>query len=153
MDDWIWWMILAVLMAGIELAVFSIFIFGPLAVAAVVTALVAGFGGSLELQLAVFIVLSLAAMFALYPVARRHRESDPELATNVDALTGRHARVLETLTADGFGLIRLDGDNWTARPEPGSGDIAPDTSVEIVRIAGATAIVKPLETPEGDPQQ
>lgn len=152
MDEWIWWMIIAVVMAGLELAVFSIFIFGPLALAAVVTAAVAAVGASTEVQLAVFILLSLASMLALYPVSKRHRESDPELATNVDALIGRHARVLETLTADGFGLIRLDGDNWTARPDAGGADIPPDTQVEIVRIAGATAIVRPLDQTEGAAQ-
>ncbi len=147
MEDWIYWMIFAVIMAGLELAVFTIFIFGPLAVAAVVTAIVAGLGGSMELQLAVFIVLSLVSMFALYPVAKRHRNSDPELATNVDALIGKHARTLEPLSSEGLGLIRFDNDNWTARPADGVDSIPADTPVKVVSIAGATAVVEPISSP------
>jgi membrane protein implicated in regulation of membrane protease activity len=143
MADWIYWMIFAVVMAGIELAVFSIFIFGPLAIAAVATAIVAGAGGGIELQLAVFIVLSLAAMFSLYPIARRHAKSDPKLASNVDALIGKEARTLEQITDQALGLIRFDNANWSARTVDGAAPIAPDTTVTVLSIAGATAIVEP----------
>ncbi len=145
MEDWIYWMILAVVMAGIELAVFSIFIFGPLSVAATVTAVVAGLGGSLELQLAVFIVLTLVAMAALYPVARRYRDGDPKTATNVEALVGGEARTLDEISHESLGLIRFDNSNWTARPAPGGQPIPPDTAVRVVSIAGATAVVEPLQ--------
>jgi membrane protein implicated in regulation of membrane protease activity len=145
MDDWIYWMILAVVMAGIELAVFSIFIFGPLAVAAVATAVVAALGGGIELQLAVFIVLSLGSMFALYPIAKRHGAGDPAHATNVDALVGKEGRTLEQISGEALGLIRFDNSNWTARTVDGAPTIAPDTAVRVVSIAGATAIVEPLD--------
>lgn len=146
MEDWIYWMIFAVVMAGIELAVFSIFIFGPLAVAAVVTAVVAGFGGSVEVQLAVFIALSLIAMAGLYPVAKKQRASGGDLVNNVDALIGREARTLEALTDDSLGLIRFDNDNWTARPAAGVGAIPADVQVRVVSIAGATAVVEPISS-------
>lgn len=147
MEDWIYWMIFAVIMAGLELAVFSIFIFGPLALAAAVTAVVAGLGGSVEVQLAVFIVLALASMFTLYPIAKRHRNSDPELATNVDALIGKEARTLEEISHESLGLIRFDDSNWTARTKEGIGSIPPETRVRVVSIAGATAIVEPFDPP------
>lgn len=145
MDDWIYWMIFAVVMAAIELAVFSIFVFGPLALAAAVTAVVAALGGTIELQLAVFIVLALGSMFALYPVAKKQRDASPELATNVDALVGKEARTLETIDRESLGLIRFDDSNWTARAADGVDSIPPDTPVRVLSIAGATAIVEPLE--------
>ena len=145
MEDWIYWMILAVVMAGIELVVFSIFIFGPLALAATATAVAAGLGASLELQLAIFIVLSLGAMAALFPLAKRHRNSDPELVSNVDALIGREARTLEEISHESLGLIRFDDANWTARTKDGIDPIPPDTRVRVISIAGATAIVAPIE--------
>lgn len=146
MEDWIYWMIFAVVMAGIELAVFSIFIFGPLAVAAAVTAIVAALGGTVEVQLAVFIILALTSMFALYPIAKRQKNSNPELVTNVDALIGKEARTLEEISQESLGLIRFDDSNWTARTKDGIGAIAPDTRVRVISIAGATAIVEPVET-------
>lgn len=137
-------MIVAVVMAGIELAVFSIFIFGPLAIAAAVTAVVAALGGDTNVQLAVFIVLALGTMAALFPIAKRHRSADPKLATNVDALIGREARTLEHISGEALGLIRFDNANWTARTAPGAAPIAPDTSVRVVSIDGATAVIEPL---------
>ncbi|MGK2878195.1 MAG: NfeD family protein [Solirubrobacterales bacterium] len=145
MEDWIYWMIFAVVMAAAELAVFSVFIFGPLALAAVVTAIVAAVGATVEVQLAVFIVLSLASGAALYPVAKRQRSQDSALVSNVDALIGREARTLEEISGESLGLIRFDNSNWTARPVDGQPVIAANTPVKVVSIAGATAIVEPLE--------
>lgn len=147
MEDWIYWMIVAVVMGVIELAAVTIFIFGPLAIAATVTAVAAALGAGIEVQLALFILLSLATMIALYPVAKRHREGDPEIATNVDALIGAHARTLEPISDESLGLIRLNNENWTARTAEGVPQIPAETAVRVVSIAGATAVVEPLEPP------
>jgi membrane protein implicated in regulation of membrane protease activity len=144
-EDWIYWMIFAVVMAAIELTVFTIFIFGPLAIAAVVTAIAAALGASIEIQLMLFILLSLGAGLALYPVAKRTRENTPESANNVDALIGKEGRTLEEISGETLGLIRFDNSNWTARPIDGQPSIAANTPVKVVSIAGATAIVEPLE--------
>jgi membrane protein implicated in regulation of membrane protease activity len=147
MEDWIYWMIFAVLMAAIELTVFTIFIFGPLAIAAVITAIAAGLGAEVEIQLLIFIVLSLASGLALYPVAKRMKKNTPESANNVDALIGKEGRTLEEISGETLGLIRFDNSNWTARPVDGQPNIAANTPVKVVSIAGATAIVEPLGTP------
>lgn len=143
-----YWMALAVLMAGLELAVFTIFIFGPLAIAAVITAIAAALGASMEVQLLLFIVLSLASGAALYPVAKRSKENTPESANNVDALIGMEGRTLEEISGESLGLIRFDNSNWTARPVDGHPNIAANTPVKVVSIAGATAIVEPLAEPD-----
>lgn len=145
MADWIYWIIAAVLLAGIELAVFSVFIFGPLALAAVVAAAVAALGGSVELQLAVFVVLGVASMFALRPLAKKHTETDPEHLTNVDALIGREAFVLEQLTQEKLGLVRFESDNWTAKPIHSVESIPANTKVRVVQVTGASMIVEPLD--------
>ncbi|MGH2959704.1 MAG: NfeD family protein [Solirubrobacterales bacterium] len=147
MEDWIYWMIFAIVMAAIELTVFTVFIFGPLAIAAVVTAIAAALGAEVEIQLMIFIVLSLASGLALYPVAKRTRENTPETVTNVDALIGKEGRTLEEISGESLGLIRFDNSNWTARPVDGHPKIAANTPIKVVSIAGATAIVEPLETP------
>jgi membrane protein implicated in regulation of membrane protease activity len=140
-------MIFAIVMAAIELTVFTVFIFGPLAVAALVTALAAALGASMEAQLLIFIVLSIASGLALYPVARRMRETHPEAFNNVDALIGKEGRTLEEISGESLGLIRFDNANWTARPVDGQPAIAANTPVKVVSIAGATAVVEPLAVP------
>jgi membrane protein implicated in regulation of membrane protease activity len=143
-EDWIYWMIFAVVMAAIELTVFTIFIFGPLAIAAVITAIAAGLGAAVEIQLALFILLALGSGLALYPVAKRMRKDTPGTATNVHALIGKEGRTLEEISGESLGLIRFDNSNWTARPVDGRPPIAANTPVKVVSIAGATAIVEPL---------
>jgi membrane protein implicated in regulation of membrane protease activity len=137
-------MIFAVVMAAIELTVFTIFIFGPLAIAAVVTAIAAALGASIEIQLMLFILLSLGSGLALYPVAKRTRENNPDAVNNVEALIGKEGRTLEEISGETLGLIRFDNSNWTARPVDGQPNIAANTPVKVVSIAGATAIVEPL---------
>lgn len=145
MPDWSLWLIVAIVLALGELAIFTGFILGPMAAAAALTAAVAaGFGAGIEVQLGVFCVSSAVMIAALRPIARRHLRAPPEILTNAQALLGKRARVIETVAEDAPGLVRLENENWTARPAPGSGPIAPETHVRVVEIAGATAIVEPL---------
>lgn len=125
---------------------FTGFIFGPLAMAAAVTAIAAAFGVGIEVQLAVFAVLSTVSITLLRPIAKRHLEAPPELLTNAAALVGKRARVLETITGDEPGLVRLENENWTALPAPGLDRIESGVHVTVVEIAGASAIVKPTDS-------
>lgn len=139
-------MIAAVALALGELAIFTGFIFGPLAFAALVTAAVAAFDVGIEVQLAVFAICSTISITLLRPVAKRHMNAPPEILTNAAALVGKTARVLDAISEDATGLIRLENENWTASPAPGSGRIEPEAHVRVVEISGATAIVEPLDT-------
>lgn len=142
MPDWSWWLILAIVFALGELAIFTGFIFGPLAVAAAVTAGAAALGAGIEVQLAVFIVLAVIMITALRPIAKRHMQSAPAL-TNTAALVGKRARVTESMTRDSTGMVRLENENWTAAPVEGVEEIAAETHVIVKRIDGATAVVEP----------
>lgn len=148
MPDWSWWLIVAVLFGLGELAVFTGFILGPLAVAATVTAVAAGLGAGIEIQLAVFIVLSVIMITALRPLAKRHMQSAPAL-TNTAALVGKRARVTQSMTADSTGMVRLENENWTAAPVEGVDRIEAETHVIVKRIDGATAVVEP-ESPTAE---
>lgn len=146
MPDWSIWLIVAILLALGELAIFTGFILGPMAGAAALTAAVtAGFGASFEVQLAVFALTSIVAIGALRPVAKRHMQAPPEMLTNVHALVGKRALVLEAMTDDSPGLVRLENENWTARPAPGIDRIEAETHVLVKQIVGATAVVEPLD--------
>jgi membrane protein implicated in regulation of membrane protease activity len=145
MPDWSLWLIVAIVLALGELAIFTGFILGPMAAAAALTAAAAAaFGAAIEVQLGVFCVSSAVMIAALRPIAKRHLSAPPEILTNAQALLGKRARVLETVAEDAPGLVRLENENWTARPVSGTGPIAPETHVRVVEIAGATAIVEPL---------
>lgn len=141
MPDWGIWLIVAVLLAAGEILIYTGFILGLISIAAMGAAGVAAFGGSTELQLAVFAVASLLLLALLRPVARRHLDAPPSTRTGAAALVGRPAVVREPIGADEPGLIRLESENWTARLAPGEQPIDAGERVVVAEISGATAIV------------
>ena len=88
----------------------------------------------------VFAVFSLILVVGVRPVLRRRYASPPALTTGVDALPGKHALVLEQV-AEHSGQVKIDGEIWTARPLDGSDVYEPGTTVTVMQIDGATAVV------------
>jgi membrane protein implicated in regulation of membrane protease activity len=62
----------------------------------------------------------------------------------VDALVGKRAYVLREVT-DRDGLIRIDGEEWSARAFDDFAVIPVGAAVDVMRISGTTAYVYPLE--------
>ncbi len=139
MDDWVWWMIAAGVLAVGEIATLGFFL-GPIAVAAVAAAIVALVGGGLALQWIVFIAVSLASLLVLRPIARRHLRTPAQLRTGTAALVGAQAVVLERVDRDG-GQVKLAGEVWSARTYDEDATFEPGERVEVMKIDGATALV------------
>ncbi|MEU2658000.1 NfeD family protein [Streptomyces sp. NPDC007325] len=138
-DAWIWWLIGAVGL-GIPLVLTAMPEFGMFAVGAVAGAVTAALGFGLTAQVIVFVVVSVALIAVVRPIAARHRKGDPALATGIDALKGRQARVLERVDAQG-GRIKLAGEIWSARSLDATRVFEPGEEVDVVEIEGATAVV------------
>lgn len=139
MDDWVWWMIAAGVLAIGEIATLGFFL-GPIAIAAVTAAIVALAGGGLAVQWIVFIAVSLASLLVLRPVARRHLRTPSQLRTGTAALVGRPAVVIERVDRDG-GQVKLAGEVWSARSYDDDEAFEPGARVEVLKIDGATALV------------
>ena len=139
MDDWVWWMIAAGVLAVGEIATLGFFL-GPIAIAAALAAIVGVIGAGLAAQWLVFIAASLASVVVLRPIARRHLRTPASLRTGTAALVGGPAVVLERVDADG-GQVRIGGEVWTARAYDVDDAFEPGTRVEVMKIEGATALV------------
>ena len=139
MPGWVIWMLVAAALTGGEMLTLGLFL-GPLALAAILAALVALGGGSVELQAAAFIAGSVASLAIVRPIAKRHMHTPAQIRTGAAALIGQRAVVLETVDADG-GLVKIGGEVWTARPYDEDHVIDPGTRVEVLKIEGATALV------------
>jgi membrane protein implicated in regulation of membrane protease activity len=139
MDEWVIWLIVAVVFGVGEIATLSFFL-APFAGGALVAAVVAGAGGPTALSWIAFLVVSVALLAALRPVALRHRKQAPSLRTGTAALVGRHATVVERVGAE-EGCVRLDGEIWTARPYDEDQVFEAGTRVQVLEIRGATALV------------
>ncbi|MFJ9541699.1 NfeD family protein [Streptomyces sp. NPDC101225] len=138
-DAWVWWLVGAAAL-GIPLVVTAMPEFGMLAVGAVAAAVVAGLGFGAVAQVIAFVVVSVALIAVVRPIAARHSAQRPQLATGVDALKGKQAVVLERVDGSG-GRIKLAGEIWSARSLDAGSAYEVGQEVDVVEIEGATAIV------------
>jgi membrane protein implicated in regulation of membrane protease activity len=134
------WAIAAALLAVGELLTPGLFFLGPVAIAAVVAAILAVIGLSTAVQFIVFILVSIASVAILRPLARSHLKVPPMLRTGTAALVGTKALVLERVDAHG-GRVKIGGEEWSARSFMEDQVIEPGARVEVVEIQGATALV------------
>src|SRR5919107_315833 len=108
MDDWVLWMVAAGVLAVGEMFTLGFFA-GPIAIAAVVAAIVALAGGGVAVQWIVFTAVSAASLLLLRPIARRHLRTPAQLRTGTAALVGATAVVIDRVDRDG-GTVRLAGE-------------------------------------------
>ncbi|MHB9862755.1 NfeD family protein [Streptomyces sp. YIM S03343] len=138
-ETWVWWLVGAVAL-GIPLVVTAMPEFGMFAVGAVAAAVTAGLGFGIVVQVLTFVIVSVALIAVVRPIAARHRTQGPGLATGIDALKGRQAVVLERVDGSG-GRIKLAGEVWSARSLDTDRIYEAGQEVDVVDIEGATAIV------------
>jgi membrane protein implicated in regulation of membrane protease activity len=137
-DAWVWWLVAAAVL-GIALVITAMPELGMLAVGAVAAAITWSLGGGIVLQVGAFVVVSVALIAVVRPIAARNK-ARPQLSTGVDALRGRQAVVLERVDSRG-GRVKLAGEVWSARAlEPGR-VFETGEEVDVVDIDGATAVV------------
>ena len=139
MPAWLIWLIAAGVLAGAE-ALSADLVLVMLAGGAVGGSVAALIGLPVALQAIVAILVGLGLLLGVRPVARRHLMSHGEHPTNVAALIGKKAVVLQSVDANG-GRVRLNGAEWSARSLDGRRVIAVGETVEVVEISGATAVV------------
>jgi membrane protein implicated in regulation of membrane protease activity len=139
MEDWVWWMVAAGVLAVGEIITVSFFL-GPIAVAAILAAVVAVVGASLTAQWIVFIVASIASLGILRPIARRHIKMPARIRTGTAALVGSRAIVLERVDADS-GKVKIGGEIWTARAYDEDDVLEPGVRAQVMKIDGATALI------------
>ncbi|MGW5327730.1 NfeD family protein [Streptomyces sp. NPDC004014] len=138
-DAWVWWLVGAAAL-GIPLVVTAMPEFGMFAVGAVAAAVVAGLGFGVVIQVLAFVVVSVALIAVVRPIAARHDRQRPQLATGVDALKGKQAVVMERVDGSG-GRVKLAGEIWSARSLDTGRAYDVGQEVDVVDIEGATAIV------------
>ena len=139
MPEWVLWVIAAGVLATAEIFTLGFFL-GPIALAALLAAVVAAAGAPVELQVAAFAAGSVASLAIVRPIARRHMRTPAQIRTGTAALVGSRALVLERVDADS-GSVKIGGEVWSARPFDDEQVIEPGARVEVLKIEGATALV------------
>jgi membrane protein implicated in regulation of membrane protease activity len=140
---WVAWLIAAVVLGVAEYFTLTL-AFGLLAAAALVAAVVAGFGGGLLAQVLAFAIAGGVGLLIVRPIARRQMTHPQLVREGSYALVGKKAVVIKEVTGN-QGLIKLAGEVWSARALDEDHVIPPGTPVDVMEIEGATAIVYPRE--------
>ncbi|WP_439380294.1 NfeD family protein [Amycolatopsis lexingtonensis] len=97
--------------------------------------------GNLFIDVAVFAVASVGMLALVRPALKRRFLTGPTHHTGIEALIGARAVVLSTVDYEA-GQVKLAGDVWSARSmSEHLPPIQPGTSVTVVEISGATAVV------------
>ncbi len=141
---WQMWAVLAVVCLILELTAGDFFII-CFSIGAVFACITDALGGGFILQLVVFAVFTLACLFFVRPFACRflHKEESNRVS-NADALLGRKGRVVETIKADSFGRVQIDGDIWKAVTNE-TNDIPADTNVRVISRESTIITVESLK--------
>ena len=136
---WLVLLILFLMAEGATVALVSLW-FAAGALAAIIAALL---GASVGLQLALFLVVSVALLAMLRPVLKKY--VNPKIQrTNVDALVGQECTVIEAIdNLAATGRVKMGGMTWSAR-SIGEENIPTGTVVKIEAVQGVKLLVSPV---------
>jgi membrane protein implicated in regulation of membrane protease activity len=141
MPSWAVWLVVAGVL-GIAEVLSLTFVLGMLAGGAAAAAVIAALSGPVVLQGVGFIVVSGGLLVTVLPMARRHRHLPPLLRSGSAALVGSRGTAITQVDRHS-GLVRLGGENWTARPYDDEVVIPAGAEVDVYAIDGATAVIHP----------
>ena len=138
------WLVLLVIFLAVELATMGLTTiwFAGGALAAFLVSLA---GGSLTLQVVVFIAAAVILLIFTRPFAVKYINQN-RVKTNADSLIGETAVVTEAIdNLAGAGQVRVNGQIWTARSSEEDREIPEGTRVRILEISGVNLMVEPEE--------
>ena len=141
--DWAAWLGLAVVLGVVEVTTLDL-TFAMVAAGALAAAGTAMVTDNLVIQAVVAIVVAVAGLAVVRPVALRHLRTPHAIRTGTAAQVGERGLVVEQVDAHS-GRVKVRGEVWSARAFDPSASIAAGRSVEVVQIDGATAVVYEAE--------
>ena len=142
---WLIWIIISIICLILELSSGDFFLL-CFAIGAAASAIIAGCGASLTLQIIIFAIVSALSLLLVRPaLVKKLHKPHRERLSNAEAMAGKTGRVSEAIEAGGFGRVAVDGDDWKAISADGSA-IAAGTRVRIVKMDSIIATVRPIDS-------
>ena len=140
---WLIWVIISIVCLSLELSSGDFFIL-CFAIGAAASAIVAGCGANLTVQIITFAVVSALSLLLVRPaLIRKLHKPHRERLSNAEAMIGQQGRVSEPIEAGGFGRVAIDGDDWKACSVDGSA-IDKDVRVRVVKMESIILTVEPI---------
>jgi len=143
--DSVVWIIVAAVLGAAEIFTLTAAL-GLLAVAALAAAGTAALGFGPFAQFIIFAVVAVAGLVVVRPLVRRQVRPryGPQYRFGVAAMVGRQARVVQEVNGHA-GRVRIGGEEWSARSYDETLVIPAGSTVDVIEIEGATALVYPRE--------
>ena len=152
-DEWRWvWIIATAVFAVGEMATPGSFFLAPFAIGAFVAAILAFADVNVTIEWTAFLIVSIAALAALRPVARRLDLAGVDHGVGSRRLVGTQATVLKAIPGDAeLGLVRLDREVWRAQSTDGT-PIPVGATVRVADVQGTRVLVAVETLPATPPE-
>lgn len=132
-----WWFVTFIILLFIELITVNLVSIW-FAIGAIAALICSVFTDLIQVQLLVFGIVSIIALFVTKPVVKKLRKRNIQ-ATNLDRVLDMEGVVTEDIIPNEIGEVKVDGKKWSAI----SGEkIVKGSIVEITKIDGVKLIVK-----------
>ena len=141
---WYIWLILAGIFLIFEIFTMGFLIFW-LSIGALLTMIVSFFTSNILIQTSIFVITSTLLIFATKPLIQKFGLKDT-VPTNYQSIIGKKGIVVEDINnIKGTGLIKINGETWSALSDNENIVIEKNSEVEILQIKGVKAIVIPIK--------
>lgn len=138
---WLLWTLICVLALILEVSSGTFYLL-CFAVGAAVAIVSSFFAIPLWAQVLVFVIFSCLCVFCVRPVVVKYLHTDRRnRKSNADALLGREGVVIESITVEKPGYVRIDGDEWRAVSKDGNNI----NKGAIVKVVARESIVLTVE--------
>ncbi|MCI6702597.1 MAG: NfeD family protein [Prevotellaceae bacterium] len=117
---WLLWFFVSLICLIVEMAFGDLFLI-CFAIGALAASLMSAFGVDTIGQIIMFTIVSLLSILLVRPSMMKylHRKENQRLS-NVEAIIGRMGEVTQHIDKNGYGRVKLDGDDWKACSEDGN---------------------------------
>lgn len=141
----VWLIIAGLFFIGEMITVgFLVFWFGVGALLAMITSF---FTSNIIIQTTVFVISSAILLLVTKPFVKKFVDVK-STNTNAFSIIGKKALVIKEINSHSVGQIKINGEVWSAESENNE-TILGGSEVEIVKINGVKAIVKPVKIEVG----
>lgn len=139
---WQLWAIVAGIFFIFEIVTVGFLVFW-IAIGALIAMVISFFISDIIVQCSVFVVSSALLIFLTKPFVNKFMNKE-NVPTNAYSIIGKRAMVLKKISNNETGQIKVASETWSAICEC-EDEIYEGTEVEVIKIEGVKAIVKPVE--------
>lgn len=135
--DWIFWLILVIILTIVELATVNLLSVW-FVISGIVAMILSFFIDDIAIVSTVFALLGILLLFTTRPLLKKYLPTK-SARTNLDRVIGMHGIVTEEITKNNVGEVKVDGKKWSAIS---SSKIPVGSEVIIEAIDGVKVIVR-----------